>query len=72
MLKTNKCELCSREVNDGARLCGPCTEMVHRIADANRAVNQPTESAEETAELLKKKRDRAQAKAEGLTPIILG
>jgi hypothetical protein len=72
VLNTNECELCSRQVNNGARLCRTCAEMMQRIGDASRSIKQPTDQLTETAELLKKKRDRAQAKAEGLTPIILG
>jgi hypothetical protein len=71
VLKIKKCELCSREVDNGARLCGPCAEMVQRIADANHRIEQPGDQVAETGELLRK-RDRAQAKAEGLTPVILG
>jgi hypothetical protein len=66
------CELCSREVIGGTRLCGACGEMVQRISDATKAVTGQNDVSEDQGELLKKKSERAKAKAESLTPIILG
>ena len=66
-----KCELCSSEVNERVRLCAVCVEMVQRIAYANAEMARHRQH-EEPAESLKKKSQRGQAKAEGLTPVILG
>ena len=67
-----RCELCRRETTEGARLCGSWAEMVQRIAIATNAVTGMTEPSQEEGEALRKKSERALAKAEKITPFILG
>jgi hypothetical protein len=66
-----KCELCSNPVERGARLCASCAEMVERVAHANAELVRRN-AVEAPAEELQKKSQRARAKAEKLTPVILG
>jgi hypothetical protein len=67
-----KCELCRKEAKDGARLCESCAEMVQRIATATHAVTGTSETSQEEGDALRKKSERALAKAEKITPFILG
>jgi hypothetical protein len=68
--KAAKCELCNREV-EGARLCASCAEMVKRVSSARDRIEH-RDQVEPQGESLQEKADRAQAKAQGLTPIVLG
>ena len=67
-----RCELCKAVVEEDARLCASCAEAVNRLSEARDRIARTYEAVHEQPKVLKRKAERAQAKAEKLTPFVLG